>query len=203
MCSITSNWIRSRVAAAVFVAIFGFALVAPSQADKWNKKTIVTFSQPVEIPGRVLPAGTYVFKLLDSTSDRNIVQVYGKDEKTYYGTLLAIPNYRLTPASKPVITFEERPSGTPEAVKAWFYPGDQIGVEFVYPNQRATELAKRTHQNVLAMRGEENDNNNNTPESSSANPANVKALKNATVTAVNPSGEQMDVHQEVGTKPSK
>jgi hypothetical protein len=201
MRNISANWIRSRtiVVAMLFVTIFGFVLPSQARADEWNKKTIVTFTAPVEIPGKVLPAGTYVFKLLDSASDRNIVQVYDKDEKTFYAMLLAVPNYRLTPADKPVINFEERPSGTPEAVKAWFYPGDQYGVEFVYPNNRAKELAKRLHQNVLSMRNQEN--KNLTTKADSNSDASVKSLENTPVTAVNPAGQQMDVNQEVGTKP--
>src|SRR2546427_495135 len=98
-------------------------LVPRATADEWDQKTIFTFSGPVEIPGQVLQAGTYVFKLADSQSDRNIVQVFSEDEKHLYGTFLAIPDERLRPAGRPIITFDERTNGTPEAVKAWFYPG--------------------------------------------------------------------------------
>jgi len=97
------------------------------RADEWNKKTVVTFSQPVELPGIVLPAGTYVFRLLDSNSDRHIVQVFDKDEMKLYTTILALPNYRLEPAGATVMHFAERPKGTPEALRAWFYPGDNFG----------------------------------------------------------------------------
>jgi hypothetical protein len=200
MRNITANWLWSKVAKMLFVAICGFALVFPSQANEGDRKTIVSFSAPVEIPGKVLPAGTYTFRLLDSASDRNIVQVYDKDQKTFYGMLLGIPNYRLTPPDKPVINSEERPSGTPEAVKAWFYPGSHYGTEFVYPDKRASEIAKRVHQNVLSMRNQES--KNITTEAKSANEPSVKALENTTVTAVNPSGQQVDVHQEVGTNPN-
>jgi hypothetical protein len=82
-------------------------------ADQWDQTTIFTFSGPVEIPGQVLGAGTYVFKLADSTSDRNIVQVFSKNEKHLYGTFLAIPDARLRPAGKPIITFDETPAGSP------------------------------------------------------------------------------------------
>src|SRR5204862_769013 len=125
-----------------------------SAADQWDKKTIVTFNAPVEVPGKVLPAGTYVFKLLDSASNRNIVQIYDKDEKQLLATILALPDYRLKPSDKPVITFEERPSGSPEAIKAWFYPGELYGQQFVYPHDRAVALAKRSNQPVLSMRND-------------------------------------------------
>src|SRR6266403_211435 len=110
-----------RIAAALLcAALLGFGLTPTASADPSDNKTVVTFNAPVEIPGKVLPPGTYVFKLLDSTSNRNIVQIFDKDEKELYATLLALPNERLKPSDKPTITFEERPSGSPEAVKAWF-----------------------------------------------------------------------------------
>lgn len=118
-------------------------------ADQWNKKTVLTFSDSVEIPGVVLPAGQYVFKLMDSLSDRNIVQVFNADENKVYATILAIPHYRMTPADKTVILFEERPGDQPQAIHAWFYPGESYGQEFVYPKRRALELAQANHQPVL------------------------------------------------------
>src|SRR3984957_2525958 len=138
-----------------FMALIGAMLAPGAKADDWNRKTVVTFSGPVEIPGvhlvgwSVLPAGTYVFKLLDSQSDRHIVQIFSKDEKTIIATILAIPNYRLKATDKTVITFRERPAGEPEAIRAWFYPGMTWGEEFVYPKARAIELSKTAKTPVL------------------------------------------------------
>lgn len=129
---------------ALFFATFS------ARADEWNKKTVVTFSGPVELPGIVLPAGTYVFKLLDSQSNRHIVQVFNEEETKIYTTILAIPNYRLAPTGETVIRFAERPRGTPEAMRAWFYPGDNFGQEFVYPKTRAISLAAEVKAPVLA-----------------------------------------------------
>jgi hypothetical protein len=126
--------------------------VPSAMADDWNRKTTVTFSQPVEVPGvgaQVLPAGTYVFKILDSQSDRHIVQIFNQDETHIYTTILAIPNYRLTATDKTVMTFKERAEGQPEALRAWFYPGHQWGEEFVYPKSKAVELAKIVNEPVL------------------------------------------------------
>src|SRR5580692_10540597 len=125
-----------------------------AKADERNQKTVFTFSGPVEVPGQVLEAGTYVFKLMDSQSDRNIVQVFNKRENHLYGTFLTIPNYRLKPTGKTIITFEERAAGAPEAVKAWFYPGDNYGHEFVYPKAKAVELAKANNAPVPSMPAE-------------------------------------------------
>ena len=128
------------------------ACLAPAaRADEWDKKTILTFSGPVQIPGATLPAGTYVFKLADLQSNRHVVRIFDKDEKKVYGTILAIPDQKLEPSDKPVVMFAERPAGTPQAVKAWFYPGETIGNEFVYPKDQAAKIARETHQSVLSM----------------------------------------------------
>ena len=133
------------------LALSGTMFVPNAKADESDRKTIVTFSAPVEIPGvhlagwGVLPAGTYVFKIFDSQSDRHIVQIFSQDETTVYATILAIPNYRLKATDKTVMTFRERPVGQPEALRAWFYPGRNWGEEFVYPKAKAIELAKETN----------------------------------------------------------
>src|SRR4029079_14771565 len=134
------------------VVLFCTMLSSGASAQSWNKRTSVTFSAPVEIPGKdaqVLPAGTYVFRLLDSQADRHIVQIFNNDESHLYATILAIPNYRLRATDKTVMTFAERASGDPQAIRAWFYPGDNSGQEFVYPKKRAVELAMVTQSPVL------------------------------------------------------
>jgi LPXTG-motif cell wall-anchored protein len=167
-------------------------LSSTAAADEWNKRTTVTFSAPVEVPGagaQVLPAGTYLFKLLDSPSDRNIVQIFNEDGTHLYTTILAIPNYRLRVSDATVMTFRERAEGQPEAIRAWFYPGANWGQEFVYPKTRATELAKITHEPVLA-----------TPIDLSTTP--VEALKTAPIEAVTPSGETLDLAKVVEPPPA-
>lgn len=133
------------------VLLAGVLLATTVRADEWNKKTTVTFSEPVQVPGVVLPAGTYVFKLLDSDSDRNIVQIFNADETRLIATILAIPDYRENPSDKTILSFDERPVGQPEALESWFYPGDNYGQEFVYPKQKATELAQVNKRSVPAI----------------------------------------------------
>jgi hypothetical protein len=141
-----------RVLKAVCCAAMLTVLAAPGvRADEWNKKTILTFSGPVQIPGATLAAGSYVFKLADLAGNRHVVQVFDKDEKKIIATLLAIPNDRLDASDEPVVLFSERPAGSPQAVKVWFYPGNRIGNEFVYPKSMAMKIAKANRQSVLAM----------------------------------------------------
>ena len=113
-------------------------------ADEWNKMTKVTFTEAVQIPGTVLPPGTYVFRLLDSSSNRNIVQVFNEDGRKLITTVLAAPNYRMDATGKTVLRFDERPVGTPEALKAWFYPGDNFGQEFIYKKGEGLQTASVT-----------------------------------------------------------
>ena len=182
-------------------AVLTIAFAPAARPDDWDKKTVVTTNVPIEVPGKALPAGTYVFKLLDSPSNRNIVQIFDKDEKHLLATALTVPDYRLEPTDKLLLQFEERPSGTPEAVKAWFYPGENYGREFVYPHQRAVELAKQTQQNVLSM-GDEMTRNMKT-NSSSATSADIQGLQKTEVTGVSPVGEPVDIEVVVLSKPKQ
>jgi len=124
--------------------------VLPATAGQWDKLTTVTFSAPVELPNIVLQPGTYVFRLLDVPGDRHVVQVFNAEETHLYTTILAIPNYRLTPSDKTVMPFKERAPGSPLAMHAWFYPGDNFGQEFVYPKARAAEIAQAVKAPVLS-----------------------------------------------------
>jgi hypothetical protein len=192
---------RFKVMATIFcVSLMALVFSPRVEADGWNKKTVVTFSQPVEIPGGIiLPAGTYVFKLLDSMSDRHIVQIFNRDQTHIYATILAVPNYRLQVTDRTVMTFGERWAGTPQAIRAWFYPGDNSGQEFVYPKRRALELAKVTSLPVLAMPSELESEIAKSATSLSEEP--VVALKEAPLTAVKPTGEEVEITQVVTPPP--
>lgn len=188
-------------------ALLATAFCANVKADDWNRKTVVTFSQPVETPGvhmkgwAVLPPGTYVFKVLDSASDRHIVQIFNKDETMLYATILAIPNYRLKATSKTVLTFREVPPGQPNVLRAWFYPGKNFGDEFVYPKAKALELAKVTQSLVLYTPAEITPEVA-TPIRSSSEPL-VLRLEQAPVLAVKPTGEDTQISEVTGAPPAE
>src|SRR3989442_7905879 len=120
------------------LALTGALFVPKVRADEWNKRTTVTVDQPIQVPGTVLPAGSYVFEQQFS-NDPTLVSIFNADETNLITTIQGIPDYRTQPADKTILQFEERPTGQPEALKAWFYPGYNSGVEFVYPTQKKTD----------------------------------------------------------------
>jgi LPXTG-motif cell wall-anchored protein len=123
------------------LGLLGTSFVPKAHADAWDKMTIVTVNEPIIAGNKVLDPGTYVWKLLNSQSDRHIVQIFDKDQRHLQETILAIPNYRLEPTGKTQFAFWETPAGVPKAVRAWFYPGDNFGQEFAYPKKLVAQLA--------------------------------------------------------------
>ena len=169
----------------IALTVFGFVSAPGARADEWTKSTKITFSQPVDIAGHVLAAGTYLFKMADA-NDRHVVQIFSADGKTVIATVMTIPDYRLTATDKTVIKFREVPAGSPEAVRAWFYPGRRIGEEFIYPKRRAIELAKASKVAVPALAVDVTDE---------------KALVTAPIVAVTPDEKEVPVTAAIQTKP--
>jgi hypothetical protein len=180
---------KRTIGIALAVTLAGVVAVSAARADELDKKTVLTFSQPVEIPGHVLPAGTYIFKLLNSLTDRHVVQVFNADGSKIIATILAIPDYRLKATDQTVIKFVEVPAGSPEVIRAWFYPGNTIGQEFVYPRTRARALALASKSAVPAMAGDVAD-------------VDADALKTARIIAVTPEEKEIAVTAAIQTTPA-
>jgi hypothetical protein len=168
------------------VAVFTLVFAAQAGAQTFNKRTTVTFSHPVEIPGRVLPAGTYTFTVLESMTARNILQIWNEDKTNLITTILAVPDYRLDPTGETVIEFRERPANAPQALRAWFYPGDQYGMEFVYPKERAIQLAEVTHEVIPAETSE---------------PTATEEMRTVPLIAVTPEKKEEPVAKAIQTTP--
>jgi hypothetical protein len=117
------------------MALMGSLFVPMVHADEWNKTTNVTVDKPIQVPGMVLPAGSYEFKQ-QVPNDPTLVSIFNADGTDLITTIQGIPDYRTEPADKTILQLEERPAGQPEALKAWFYPGYNSGVQFVYPTQK-------------------------------------------------------------------
>ena len=118
------------------------SLGSGAKADDWNKKTVVTFEQDVEIPGWVLPAGTYVFKLLNSSSSRFIVQVWDQDEMHLITTLMTVGDSYPNPTGHSyfVLDTSQTDEGFPPAVVSWFFAGSDEGRDFIYPGYSTTRM---------------------------------------------------------------
>ena len=177
--------------AMLVLALLGAAVVAPAWARQMglqnvSKKTTVTITRPMEVPGQVLPPGTYVFKVMDIVGTRNIMQITNKDETKVYATIIAVPDYRVQQGEKSVVQYKEAPAGKPNALRAWFYAGEKAGLEFVYPKTRAVELAAETHEYVPALVTE----------------AKPEELTTAPMTAITPEGKEEPMEQAY-TEPPK
>ena len=147
--------VKALFGAAVLVALAGNT--AGVRADDYNKMMTFTFANPVQLPGVTLEPGDYMFKLADPESGRRTVQVWDKDGSKMYTMALTMVDRRMEAAADPtkikdgLVMFGEQPAGSPQAIRTWFYTGDTIGYEFVYPKDQAAQIAKAYHTPVLAM----------------------------------------------------
>lgn len=143
---------NTRKAISILGLLLAFAIILPvARADEFDQATKLTFNQSVQIPGHVLPAGTYWFVLVDHGFDLNIVQIYNPDRSQLYATILTNTSERSQPTDNTAITFAERQSMPTNAIVTWFYPGRTSGHEFVYSKAEGRELAQAKHQTVMAM----------------------------------------------------
>jgi hypothetical protein len=120
---------RTSLIAACCAMLF---ITIGAKADRWDRQTTFTFNQAVNLPGIVLPAGTYVFRLSDVVVGRNVVQVLNPEENHIFATILTVPDERVKPGAKTLLGLEEQRTGLPMAIHQWFYPGDVAGLEFVH-----------------------------------------------------------------------
>jgi hypothetical protein len=141
-------------AIAFCVGLAGLTAVPQVHASNWNKRTLLTVNETIQVPGAVLEPGKYVMKLHDSLANRNIVQIFNEEENKVLATILAIPHYRIEPSSKTELHFWEREEDQPPALRTWFFPGDLHGQEFIYPKGFAIQIAKQTHTNVPTIAAE-------------------------------------------------
>ena len=153
------NSIRKVALACMTAAMVTISVNAGAQGPA-NQDTYFTFSQAVELPRTTLPAGTYFFQLMDSQSNRHIVKVMSQDRKQLFATLMAIPYYSNDrPSDEPQVRFLETPAANgvaaTNAIKIWFYPGTSTGHEFIWPRDKAVQLAKATGQSVLTTKTED------------------------------------------------
>lgn len=122
-----------------------------TQANAGNEATKLSFAKAVQVPGRVLPAGTYLFVLEGSFGNSNIIQVFNSDRSMLYATLFTISAKRAKSTDDTAITFADRGAMQPETLVSWFYPGRTYGHEFVYSQSEEHELAQAKHRTLMPM----------------------------------------------------
>ena len=142
---------RSMIAG--FIIAFVLILKLAAHADEYNQSTTISFSQAVQVPGRILPAGTYQFVLADSQASRDIVWIFNADHTQLFATVQTVPTDRARQTSGTSITLAQRPGGQPVAVVSWFYPGTVRGHEFLYSKQEEKELAQDAKQSFVGDHG--------------------------------------------------
>ena len=130
-----------RLLSVCLFAVLAVFSSTSANAQTFDQRTYFTFSQPVSLPGVTLPAGKYMFRIVDTTSSRRIVQVLDADGRKPYAMLMSMPTFSATVPSEPEVRFKERPAGLPSAVEAWYYPGQSMGREFIYPKKQERLVA--------------------------------------------------------------
>ena len=168
----------------IFRALLGVTLGATlftsaAQAQTEDKRTYFTFSGPVALPGATVPAGRYVFRIVDTTSSRKVIQVLSDDGKKPYTMSNTIPDQRRDAVKDATVSFYETPAGAPAAVKSWWYPGESTGYQFIYPRAQAKQIAQTTHKAVLTTKSES---------------SKTEETKSAALTRINESGKDVDVN---------
>jgi hypothetical protein len=140
---------KGYIAVGLIIAFALFFELA-AHADESDQATTITFSQSIQIPGQILPAGTYLFKLANSNSDRNVVQIFSSDRTHLYATLETTATERPNPTGHTTVTLADQGAGKPDILLKWFYPGSLTGNEFQYSDQKEKELAQDWQQTVVA-----------------------------------------------------
>jgi hypothetical protein len=136
-----------------FIIAFALIFELAAHADENNELTKLTFSQPVQVPGRTLPAGTYEFVLASSQSSRDIVRIFNANGTELLATIQTVPTERARETDGTSVTLAQRPDGQPAALTTWFYPGMDTGHEFIYSKQVETELAQDAEHTFVEEHG--------------------------------------------------
>jgi hypothetical protein len=169
--------LRNIAVSAWVIAIFAVTGVRPALAQfVLDSRTEFTFKEPVELPGVMLPAGTYVFRFADAATSRTVLEVLSRDRpRKMYGIFVTLSVQRPRPADHAEVRFMETPVGAAHAIRTWWYPGNSIGREFIYSKTQARRLAALTRSRVLTTKGER---------------VSAEEMQKATLAYVSPSGEE-------------
>jgi hypothetical protein len=99
-------------------------------------------AQALQVGNTLLNPGQYMLKVVDATSEREVVQIFSKDGDRLKAMVLAIPAYRLEPTGRSEFTVAEGAAGQPATLRFWFYPGENFGLEFPASKQSEGRTSK-------------------------------------------------------------
>jgi len=167
--------------AILYIAIAATSLSQQYSAFEWNKKTTLSTESPVEFPGIVLEPGNYVVRLREGGDRRSVVELLNQDETQVLATVVAVPDHRMRPEDNSDFTFHDVKHAGPRPVQSWFYTGDLIGLEFVYPKARAKEIAKESEGRVMASNG----------------------IKDSMIIAITPNGKEIVIDDDQATQTAR
>ena len=195
------------IATAVVLALLGVFTDLAAQQPDTRDRTIMTFSSAVELPGMRLEPGTYVFRIAD-TASRNVIQVLSEDEMKQLGQWLFVSAERQEVTGDTVVTFREASAGTTPAVQFWYYPGEKIGKEFIYPKDQALRIAGRTGAEVLTEEGRVSaddqvaaaDRSGTVGDAASGEPAPAASAAIGTVEGSGPPAADADIQERADTR---
>jgi len=163
-----------RLAVLITLCTFN-SLQANSDTEQWFKKSTITLTDLSEVPGMVLEPGSYIVKLKESGEKRSVVEIRNSDETKVLATIVAVPDHRMRPDDNTDFTYHKVKSNGPSPIQSWFFAGDLVGLEFVYPKARALQIAKESNDYVMAS--------NN--------------IKDAAIVAVTPNGKEVVIDDPV------
>jgi hypothetical protein len=98
-----------------------------------RRTTNFTFKASVALPGVTLPAGSYVFEVMNPDTSADLVRVMNRERNRTYTMQFTRRVQR--PASgdlKAIVALGESPAGTPQPIKTWFPDNETTGREFIY-----------------------------------------------------------------------
>ena len=145
------------VNAMMFIAMALSSVFQESYSTEWNKKSTLSTHKQVEFPGIVLEPGIYIIRLKDGGEKRSIVEIRNRDESQILATVLAVPDHQQRPDDNSEFLYFKAAGSNPTPVRTWFYSGDLIGLQFVYPKTRAMEIAKISDDHVMASNSNRKD----------------------------------------------
>jgi hypothetical protein len=158
-----------------------------TRADDSVKQAMVTIQSPEQVPGSVLPAGTYNFKQTGMQSGWAIVQIYSNDGSALVSTVLAYPNPKVASNGQNVVTYTANGSGSIPAIEGIVFTGDSTVQQFAYPRAAADQIGAANHVRIPTT-GTDDAYPNALPDAASSwsAPLASNPVSDAAMTAQNP-----------------